>query len=263
MALPASLNQKIEDFLATRSKSDGGFAPVGEKDIELLGGILHGLIKAKYQKDPDGDLPVSFQLVDRTRYQGSYFSPVPHLPHGHDECVDMEALLRVLRISNGNLATAQDQVNRAMRAIEFGAVENMNKGMPVSFGERSYEVALPGDDRSVAVNAAKDHTVAYLNEYPPVGMDDFSTRQAWETAANEAISERLGAAVGVQVRPSRKHEDKLLVVVSMLFMRDDQPNSKVMLQIDDPTAAFHANKEGQALNAATTAAAARQPKKRL
>jgi hypothetical protein len=59
-------------------------------------------ILQKYGADQDGDCPVHFQLVDRTKYQFSHYQPVPYT-HAAKTQEDFRQIYNVLSI---NLATA-------------------------------------------------------------------------------------------------------------------------------------------------------------
>lgn len=70
---------EVGEFLETRSRSGGGFAPVGESDIQSLSDIIEHILEIKYERDPDGDLPVELTLVDRTRCKRLHAMAVPYL----------------------------------------------------------------------------------------------------------------------------------------------------------------------------------------
>ncbi len=70
------LHQKIEDFIAEKRESDGGYAPVIERDMELLEEIIEGLVEAKFERDPDGDLPVEWNLINRHTHLRMHYRPL-------------------------------------------------------------------------------------------------------------------------------------------------------------------------------------------
>ena len=61
------LMEYIYGFLAEHRDSDGGWAPVTEQDLVQLDAIICLLIEAKWSPDTDGDRPISYRIVDRTR----------------------------------------------------------------------------------------------------------------------------------------------------------------------------------------------------
>lgn len=69
----------IDKFLAQRIPSHGGRAPVTEADFEALSIIINLLIESKWEPDADGDYPVEFHLVDRTRFEPAHFLDLPYL----------------------------------------------------------------------------------------------------------------------------------------------------------------------------------------
>jgi len=71
--------QNIKDFLKERRESDGGgWAPVTEEDMDLLHAVIYSLIEAKWGADADGDRPMQYQLIDRTKYWPSHYFPIPY-----------------------------------------------------------------------------------------------------------------------------------------------------------------------------------------
>lgn len=63
------LVKMIDSFLEKRGFSkDGGWAEVESDDICGLIDIVYLLLELKYECDADGDLPVNFQLINRTEY---------------------------------------------------------------------------------------------------------------------------------------------------------------------------------------------------
>lgn len=73
-----TLAKQIDDFLKVRRKSTGGWAEVTDEDMEQLSGVIGALIEAKFETDPDGDLPVEFGLTNRHTEMRSHFVSVPY-----------------------------------------------------------------------------------------------------------------------------------------------------------------------------------------
>jgi hypothetical protein len=72
------LRDKIEGFLSARRRSRGGWAEVTSKDVEDLGEIVYDLIALKCDSDPDGDLPIEVEIINRRTHMRSHFEPVPY-----------------------------------------------------------------------------------------------------------------------------------------------------------------------------------------
>jgi len=70
------LINRIDKFLMEKRRSTGGWAEVKLVDVDQLADIIRELIKLKFAKDPDGDLPIEVQLVDRTRFEPMLYRPV-------------------------------------------------------------------------------------------------------------------------------------------------------------------------------------------
>ena len=60
------LHEMIEDYVDDRRVGDhDSFAPVKDGDISKLNLIIGKLLEMKYDKDGDGNLPVSYVVIDR------------------------------------------------------------------------------------------------------------------------------------------------------------------------------------------------------
>lgn len=201
MALPADLRRKIEAFLEHPSQSEGGYAPVAMDDLEQLADILRTLVGHKYEEDPDGDLPVAFELCDRTRYQRAYFSPIPHLRD--EEYNDLKKINEIMRAASHNVATANGQLEQASRTFDNLLRERLETGKTLTYGKRVFEVSTPHTDHSRFVEMASEQAEAYLRRHPyPVG-GDWNETQAWEREANATLSSAMNASVRVSVSGGR------------------------------------------------------------
>ena len=72
------LMTKIDNFIKDKRKSNGGYAEVKEQDIKELNNIIEELINSKFEKDPDGDTPIDWKIIDRNKYENSYVLEVPY-----------------------------------------------------------------------------------------------------------------------------------------------------------------------------------------
>lgn len=72
------LMKKIDDFMKDKRKSNGGYAEVRDKDIIKLSEIIREICEAKYEKDPDGDIPINWDILDRTKYEPLDLLQVPY-----------------------------------------------------------------------------------------------------------------------------------------------------------------------------------------
>lgn len=70
------INNPIED-------NPSGWPHVNEKDISSLFNIFLGIIEFHFPRDIDGDLPIEFEIIDRTKYEGNHFFKIPYL-HKND-----------------------------------------------------------------------------------------------------------------------------------------------------------------------------------
>lgn len=98
------------------SAPGGGWATVAENDIQKLGEIVRDLIACKYQTDADGDRPIDWQLIDRTKYEPSHFFPIPYT-HRAKTAAEYERALD-LAVGNVNVATSRlDVLHRCRREL--------------------------------------------------------------------------------------------------------------------------------------------------
>ena len=82
-----NLVSMIHEFLSDRVKSDGGYAPVGEDDIDTLYRIFDALVKLKYEPDFDGDRRLHVMIEDRNHFRFTRPALIPvdyseGAPHG-------------------------------------------------------------------------------------------------------------------------------------------------------------------------------------
>lgn len=101
------INSLLDRFLEERRTSDGGWAPVTRYDFTQLNAILRALIEAKWNADPDGDRPIDFLIVDRTRYRPIQYFPVPY---DHDDAPKKETYETM-----NSLLTNLDMASREVR----------------------------------------------------------------------------------------------------------------------------------------------------
>ena len=87
----------LDRFLKERRLSEGGWASVLDEDKGLLTELLSEWIRLKFQRDPDGDLPVQFKLIDRNIYLSSVYRLVPYEHKNPSEA--LKAALANLRIA--------------------------------------------------------------------------------------------------------------------------------------------------------------------
>jgi len=122
-----SLLTKIDRFLAQKRKSKGGWAEVQPTDVPQLCGIIDALIEAKFDKDPDGDLPIEFTVVDRTRFEPMHFAPTPYL--GLAQCGDLtpDQVQDIFDLHMMNLTIAHDRLNVAHNIIRHERTKTTEK----------------------------------------------------------------------------------------------------------------------------------------
>ena len=111
--MTSTLQTMIDKFLSGRRHSSGGWAEVRLEDIKALCDILSMLIKKKFAPDPDGDVPVEYLLVDRTRFERVSFEPVPY----HHKAQSPGEKQEILDAHLFNLDVAHEAVIRMHRIL--------------------------------------------------------------------------------------------------------------------------------------------------
>jgi hypothetical protein len=109
----ADVENKLATFLdAPQRKSvRGGFADVPAGDSEELDGLILALIKYRYESDPDGDRPISWQFCDRTKQQ-----PHSFLLLDRDDEMEEAALEKNLDNAVTNMSMAASALDRIQQA---------------------------------------------------------------------------------------------------------------------------------------------------
>lgn len=96
----------MEQFLEERREvGKSGWAEITEDDIAKLDKVLTALIDAKCAPDADGDRPIEFRLIDRTREMMPSFQAMPFRRDVGEE--------RFLEHAHYNLAVAYSQFDTA------------------------------------------------------------------------------------------------------------------------------------------------------
>ena len=116
---------KIESFLTTRSLSDGGWAPVSKEDFDSLDEIFSELIDAKWGADPDGDRPINFKLIDRTRFEPDHFDLYPYIPLMGSKRYELgpkklrQTMLDYIETAAGNVEEASNRLRTATKLLRM------------------------------------------------------------------------------------------------------------------------------------------------
>jgi hypothetical protein len=103
------ISDYIENFLSERRESNGQYEEVTQSDIYYLGQILAELISAKWERDPDGDLPIETMILDKTRFEMPPFEPIKRLWDAEEK--DRDRILKTLAM---NTSMALERLNMAI-----------------------------------------------------------------------------------------------------------------------------------------------------
>ena len=192
---PPSLTRQIEAFLATGQKgSAGGFAPVTPEEVEQLHGIIGALLEAKYERDPDGDLPVEAILTDRTRFERPMTLPIPYTSKPFPNHSELEMELMVADRFQGLANFASERASRHLRSatelMRVAAAANR----PMTFSGVTYSVALPPGMTRERITEVLDTEVRNAMLTTPCPQD-FTERGKWAEQRAQAATALLGMKV--------------------------------------------------------------------
>ena len=105
------LYELIDKFLKEKRVSDGGWAPVSMLDFSGLEKIVYQLVQSKWGPDPDGDYPINWVLIDRTRFEPLHYQLMPYHKMKPNPSADEWRLERALL----NLSIAMQAVDICMK----------------------------------------------------------------------------------------------------------------------------------------------------
>jgi hypothetical protein len=199
MALTKKLQTQIEKFLENKKKSAGGFAPVDDGEIDELSEIVYALIEAKYQRDPDGDLPVSAHLTDRTRYKLPFILPIPHT---RDEAVpNVSAMLEAVDHHMSMAASHSESANTLMRLVRGDIRIQADSERPVKLQGKVFR-PVPAPKEGVVLE--EDWLKAYARkmfvkeESKNPCPSDWDSRKGWADRLVKKLREEWGIFVAVE-----------------------------------------------------------------
>jgi hypothetical protein len=110
--------------------SKGGYAKVSDADLEELEELVQTLIETRWGRDPDGDLPIEFTLVNRTTHERLQYFPVPYGAFGAGvranatpdqtiaDCGALEIQILNFEIASGELRSLPALVRHVGRLAE-------------------------------------------------------------------------------------------------------------------------------------------------
>ena len=117
----SQLFELINNFITGRKVSQGGYAPVTKQEIHDINHIIEKLLELKYERDSDGALPITWAIVDRTKYYNPFlrYSQLEYPSNAqNDEGVyDMDKLYKDLDSRLNILDIAIDELNMIRRYI--------------------------------------------------------------------------------------------------------------------------------------------------
>jgi hypothetical protein len=193
-----AISDRIAAFLANgQTPSGGGFAPVTEADLEQLHGIFGALIAAKYETDPDGDLPIEFILTDRTRFERPMHLAIPYTHKPYPNLSEMELELLVADRFQALASFATDRASRHLRAATNNLRETATANRPMTFGGVGYSVAAPAGMTLERIQETLDTEVRQALLATPC-PSDFQERGKWAEARAQAAKTVLGMNVLVR-----------------------------------------------------------------
>ena len=111
-----TVQEAVELFLSERRSSDhGDWANPTDGDMNLLDEIIYGLIEQKFERDCDGDLPLRYHVLDRTKYEPLTYLDIPHT--GMDST--MEERLKNIEMYSMLVRIYSDRVDAGLRSLRY------------------------------------------------------------------------------------------------------------------------------------------------
>lgn len=195
-SIPATLQKKLEAFLASRVESDSGYAPVSSKDEKDMLEIFYAIFHAKFEADCDGDLPVELVLINRNRHQAFHYRPLPRVKDNESE--DLKALMDVIRFTSLNLDIANRDQNHALRNLEY-FMEGARDKKALQYGKTVFEPHVAGKD----LKSLKEKIIAVTQElFEPVKRailkgeyQDYAKCQSLAVEKARGASEKIGCHI--------------------------------------------------------------------
>jgi hypothetical protein len=112
---PEEIFERLRKFFEVKKESTGGWAPVENDEVATLADIFNDIIHNKYEMDPDGDVPINFRLIDRTKYEPMHYYPLRYSHHAKT----LEELVDIAEEAEYNLSIAFDKVKNSFRSIKW------------------------------------------------------------------------------------------------------------------------------------------------
>jgi hypothetical protein len=194
MSKKDTLFKRIDAFLAEKKKSNGGYAPVTDQEMQQLRDIFDRLVALKYEQDPDGDLPVDAILVDRTRFEKPLYLPIRHTHKAVDGMSELELHQEAADRYSSIAQWATSRVQQSLKAVSYLLGQATKGQLPLTLGGNRYVVKPPAglrvEDAKLALQGIA--MKAYLKEPCPV---DFDKRNKWAQEIAEAATKKLGCVV--------------------------------------------------------------------
>ena len=201
MALPKELKEKLEKFLKNRKSSDGGWAPVDEDEVGQFVELAYAILEAKYERDPDGDLPVSVHVTDRTRYEAPLILPIPHL---WDERRGPPDLTAVHDAMSSCLLVSKSYSERAatlMQLLRGEIRQTVDREGPIHLHGKEYRnvpTPNPGVELSEEWLTTRARQVFRKEESRNPCPSDWARRNTWATTLVNKLREAWGVFVALE-----------------------------------------------------------------
>jgi len=114
LAKIGEVNSRLKEFCNKPiNKSDDGYAPVTTDDLIEFLHIIDLMTEIRFQRDPDGDLPVSVDILDKTKFFNLIDVKLPlssSLSRAH----------KLIRIANRANELAQSDIGNELLEIKKG-----------------------------------------------------------------------------------------------------------------------------------------------
>jgi hypothetical protein len=110
------LQRMLDRFLEDESPvENNGWAKVTSGDLQEISEIFHTILVLKFERDCDGDLPVEFDLTDRTCCERRHCYPLPY----HHKASTEEELDDIISTAAANAKVASERLDLLLRLRKY------------------------------------------------------------------------------------------------------------------------------------------------
>lgn len=182
--------EMVRYFLSERRESKGGWAEITDADVVSLNDIISVLVVAKCDRDPDGDFPIEWLVVNRLRFERLHFVPQPYDRDFVSGEIDGEPvgepIETIMEIAELNLGIAHEKLETAFKTWRHYRREREERAFWVICAQAMYEKL----DRPLTAEDVKEENLPELTEEDKRMLDNFDIEALLRRANSEFKAEQ-------------------------------------------------------------------------